>query len=184
VLRPRAQRRRVLGKQEAARALQHFESAVRIDPGFADAHNDLGVAYFAAERYEDSLTHFQQALNLAPTHREANHNLCLLLLNMKRYADAGQAAERYLERASGSPIMHYAAAIGLLVRGGSRRDALEHLSRAEDEVPLARLLTAHVLVEIGRRTEAARQLQAYLRAGGSDEKRRQVEAWLAELNRQ
>jgi predicted Zn-dependent protease len=80
-------------------------------------------------------------------------------------------------------MAHYAAAVGLLYQRGSLNEALDHLRRVHVRMPQARLLTARVLAEAGRRSDAARELQAYLRTPEAEAKRAQLEAWLAELER-
>jgi tetratricopeptide (TPR) repeat protein len=161
--------------------VEHLKSAVAADPAFADAHNHLGVVYFHMNQYQESSAHFQKAVELAPTHRQANDNLCLVLLKTERYAEAGEAAGRILRLGSGSPMAHYAAAVGLISADGSATEALDHLRRAEVSIPNARLLGARILAGTDRRADAARQVEAYLRSQDADPKRPQLEAWLAQL---
>ena len=175
--------RAALEKQQFTRAVGHLESAVAVDPASADAHNDLGVAYFQLEQYQKSVEHFKRATDLAPTHERANNNLCLVLLKTGRYTEAGQAANGVLQRGGSSPVVHYAAAVGLYAGGGNLNEALRHLTRAGAQLPNARLLTVRVLAEAGRRADAARELEAYLRTPEGDSRRPELEAWLAELRR-
>jgi tetratricopeptide (TPR) repeat protein len=175
--------RAALDKQQFDRAVEHLKAAVATDPEFADAHNYLGAAYFHMKQYQESVAHFQQAVELAPTHPQASDNLCLVLIKSERYAEAGEAAGRILRQGGGSAMAHYAAAIGLISGAGSVVDVLNHLRRAEVSIPNARLLSAHVLEEAGRRGDAARAVEAYLRSPEADPKRTQLEAWLAQLKK-
>jgi Tfp pilus assembly protein PilF len=177
--------RAAMDKQQFTRALGHLQTAVTVDPASADAHNDLGVAYFQLAQYQQSLEQFRTAIELAPTHERANNNLCLVLLKTEHYEEAGQAASGVLKRGAGTPMAHYAAAVALLAGGGSMNEALDHLRRAQGAMPQARLLTARVLAHAGRRDDAARELEGYLRSpeADADAKRPELEAWLAELRR-
>ena len=169
-------------KLQYPKAVEHYKAAIEIDPAFAAAHNDLGVAYLRLKDYPRSLEQFQAAVDLAPGYQPATDNLCLLLVQAKRYAQAAAAATTVLKRGVGTPITHYAAAVSLMAQGGSRYEVLEHLNRAKETMPEVRLLAATVLNDSGRRTEAAGELEAYLRTGAAN-KRPEVEAWLAELQR-
>ena len=170
-----------LKQHQISVAADHFKNAVTIDPEFADAHNDLGVAYFRLKDYEHSLEHLQKAIQLAPGHQPASENLCLLLLSMKRYTEAGQLADTVLKHGSGSSIAHYALAVSVLAEGGNTGAALDHLRRASDEIPKGHLLAARVLANAGRRTDAAHELEAYLHCSQTGHERPEVEEWLAEL---
>ena len=172
-----------LKKSRFTSALGHLEAALGVDPEFADAHFNAGFAYFKLEQYRQSLEHFQKAVDLAPGSRPANESLCVLLLKLRRFEDAGVAADRMLRRGDRSPVAHYTAAVNLLVHGGSRSRALDHLRFAADEIPRGRLLLAQTLAETGRRTDAARELQTYLSSPDADSRRPELETWLAELER-
>jgi len=170
-----------LRKSKFTAALAHFQAALAVDPEFADAHVNAGVAYFKLDQYAQSLEHFQKAVDLTPENRLANDNLCILLLKLRRYSDAGLAADRILKRGEGSPIAHFAAAVDLIVHGGSRSRALDHLRFAADTIPKARLLLAQTLSDSGRRDDAVRELETFLRSPDADSRRPELETWLAEL---
>ena len=65
------------GKYEAAEA--HFAEAVRLHPGYADAHNNLGVVLYAQGKYEAAEAHFTEALRLNPGYADAHNNLGTIL---------------------------------------------------------------------------------------------------------
>jgi Tfp pilus assembly protein PilF len=48
---------------------------VRIDPGFAQGHNSLAVAFTRANRLPEAAEHFQRAVALAPNFEDARVNL-------------------------------------------------------------------------------------------------------------
>jgi Tfp pilus assembly protein PilF len=172
-----------LRKQQALQAVEHLKAAVTIDPAFADAQNDLGIAYLRLKEYTASAEQFQKVIALDRAYQPANDNLCIVLLKLKRYQEASQIAGNVLRHGDGSAIAHYTAAVGLVAAGGKRSEALDHLRRAQDDLPAARLLSAQLLAQAGRRTDAVQELQTYLRSPEAEAQRRELEAWLAELTR-
>jgi tetratricopeptide (TPR) repeat protein len=168
------------GNLEAACA--HFEEAVKIDPEFADAYNDLGAAKAGMKQLPEAAAEFQKAIDLAPEHPLALPNLSIVLAKMKNYHDAGEVARRALRVAPGSGKIHYILAVSILADHGNLDDALVHLERAAAEVPSAHITAAEILAQRGRSPEAIRHLEDYLATAAPDDaKRPKVEARLAEL---
>jgi tetratricopeptide (TPR) repeat protein len=61
-------------------ALGVYETALRLQPGFADAHIGIGTVYAALKRYELAFEHYERALQLNPTSAVAHYHLGLLFL--------------------------------------------------------------------------------------------------------
>ena len=61
------------GAREAA--LSHLMRAVALDPGHADARNNLGNALAALGQNEDAITHYRAAIAVRPEMTEAHYNL-------------------------------------------------------------------------------------------------------------
>ncbi len=49
-------------------AAERFQRAIRLDPHFAEAHNQLAIVLFLWGRWSEARTHCLQALRLCPTH--------------------------------------------------------------------------------------------------------------------
>jgi tetratricopeptide (TPR) repeat protein len=60
-------------------AERHFELAVRFDPGYALAYNNLGIAHYEQGRVGAAIEHFRKALAVDPENRQARANLERLL---------------------------------------------------------------------------------------------------------
>ena len=72
-------------------ALPHFQEAIRLQPGYADAYLNIGVIQAKQGRLADATTNFGRVLELNPAHREALRNLSLALI---RQGKAVEAASR------------------------------------------------------------------------------------------
>jgi len=56
-------------------AISLFSEAVKLDPGYAESHNNLGYAYFLKGEYKRAEEQFKKALEVAPDHERARSNL-------------------------------------------------------------------------------------------------------------
>jgi len=165
-------------------AVRYFREALTLDPGFAAAYNDLGAVYLAQGEFSQAAECFRQALVLAPRHRLALANLSIALIRMNRYREAGEAARRGLDVDPGHAGLHLILAASLMAEHGGTGEALEHLERASAQIPKAHLLAADVLLKDGRREQAMRHLEEYLRiAAPGDAGRAPTQAKLARLRR-
>jgi tetratricopeptide (TPR) repeat protein len=166
-------------------ALDHFRKAVSIDPEFADAYNDLGAAQVSLGKLEQAAEHFQKTVDLVPDHTLAVANLSIVLCRLKRYAEAGQAARQALRLDPAQLKLRYILALTLSMEPGHEAEALDNLERAAAEIPKARRLAADILIQSGRRSDAVRQLEQYLRTlPEQDTDRKPVQELLAQLQRQ
>ena len=67
------------------RAIPYFEAAVRLKPGSADAHFNLGLALSQIPgRATDAVPQYEAALRLRPDYRAAQQNLVQLLMKLGR----------------------------------------------------------------------------------------------------
>ena len=62
---------------QIARAVEHLRQAVRLQPNYAEAHENLGVALMQQGKLPEAAACLQKALSLAPDDAAAHHNLGL-----------------------------------------------------------------------------------------------------------
>ena len=71
-------------------AIEHFRSAIRIDPSFANAHHNLGVSLFRAGQLDSAIEHLRTAVAIDPDYQTARQNL-------ERALQVREAANRQVE---------------------------------------------------------------------------------------
>ena len=66
-------------KGQTDEAIQQFQAAIRLRPGYADAHSNLGVALAKRGQTDEAIREFREALRLKPDHANAHYNLGIAL---------------------------------------------------------------------------------------------------------
>ena len=165
------------------KSIECFEKAVAIDSRFVEGEISLAVVYNDMGRREDALQHAQRAFEISPRIPETGYNFVVLLISAKRYVEAEAVARELLANQLVVPEMHAFVAVSLIGQQRSLDEAFEHVRRASDEFPTARLLAANSMVKIGRVAEAVREVNAYLTSSVHECERADLERWLARLNR-
>jgi Flp pilus assembly protein TadD len=56
-------------------AVSEFQTALRINPGDAEAHNNLGAVLLQMRRTQEAIAEFQAALRIRPDYAVAKKNL-------------------------------------------------------------------------------------------------------------
>ncbi len=113
-------------------ALAEFETALSLDPGFADAHNAIALLLSNAfGKFEDSIAHFRRALEIRPGFSEAKVNLGVVLSQQGRYDEAIKLFQEALNDMR-YPTPHFAEGnLGwALYKKGDTRMALDHIRAA------------------------------------------------------
>lgn len=130
----------------AAEAVAAYESALALDPHFADAHCNLGTVHYNQGRRREALACFRRALEIAPLHLEANFNLGNLL---EEGGEVDAALQRYRTVLRVDPLYadaHVNLAL-LLERAGARGRARDHWRRylqIEPAGPWAEIARRHL----------------------------------------
>jgi len=60
-------------------AVTHLRAALRANPNFVEAHNNLGIALGSQGKIDDAIAEFQLALKLRPEFSDAQKNLTMAL---------------------------------------------------------------------------------------------------------
>jgi tetratricopeptide (TPR) repeat protein len=161
-------------------SIRHLGKAIAIAPEFMEAYNNLGNAYVTLKQYEDGIQQFQTAQRLDSSAPLPHVNLSYALFMLKRYPEAEAEARVALRLSPYLAKAHYMLGMSLSVRGAGGMEAVEHLHESAADFPKARLTAARILLQSGKVSKAAEELQTYLSLPDADE-RDAVEHWLAQL---
>ena len=71
-----------------AEARRHYEEAIRIEPGDAPAHYNLGNLSYAERNWPQAVKHYEAALKFQPEYAQARANLGAALLQLRRFREA------------------------------------------------------------------------------------------------
>ena len=79
-----------------SRAIDYLKAVLRLQPGLAAAHNNLGNAYVATGKLPEAMASYQEAVRLQPDYAVAHNNLGNALRAQGRLAEAVASLERAL----------------------------------------------------------------------------------------
>lgn len=99
---------------ELDHAVACYRRALRLAPGLAELHNDLGTAYFAKGWYQEAAECYRAAIGLKADHFTAHANLGETLMKLGRYREARKSMQAALA------VRFKAFLRGLLGRGKGR----------------------------------------------------------------
>ncbi len=85
------------------KALENYDKALKIDPGYADAYNNRGVAYLKAGMPSEALEDFTRALALNPQNTDALLNRATAYINLGEFGYAVRDLSRHIESSPGDP---------------------------------------------------------------------------------
>ena len=143
-------------------AIEHYQTAIEINPNYAEAQYNLGIALAAQGRLDEAIEHYQKAIQINPDDYEAQYNLGIVLATQGRL---DEAIEHYQKAIQINPD-HVGAQNNLgyeLAAQGRSVEAIEHYERAIQINPrdaYAHNNLAHELAAQGRPVEAIEHYQA------------------------
>jgi tetratricopeptide (TPR) repeat protein len=139
--------RKSLIRGDRPKAMALFETAIRVDPQFFEAANDLGVMYLTDGRLSEAFEMFQRATTLDQGDPLAEANLAYVLLAMHRFPEAEEAARSSIRADSLSSRARYLLAVSLLEQRKSTKEVLFHLTQAKEQFEPARKLLIRLETE-------------------------------------
>lgn len=140
------------------RIQRSFELATLVHPGFARAHNNLGVASSKLDRPQEAEQHYMAALDADRDFAAAYHNLANLRLDAGDLEGALGAYDRAVSLKGNNPYLHYHRGVALYHKGDmpAAARALERAIRLKRDYVEPRNLLAQVYDSLGRHEDAAR----------------------------
>jgi len=113
----------LLDLRQEQQALDAFDQAIRLSPGFADAHYNRGAALQALGKLDEAARSYEEAIRLRPGYASAHNNRGVVLLELRRPDDALASFERAIQLDPGSAEAH-----------NNRGNALSDLARPAEAV--------------------------------------------------
>jgi tetratricopeptide (TPR) repeat protein len=115
-------------------AVEHYETALQLDPAYADAHNNLGIQLTAQGRLEEAVQHFQQALKVKPRFGKAHNNLGAVLARQMKFTEALAHFQRALQLRPDYATVHNNLGT-MLVTQKKLADAIPHFELSLQLMP-------------------------------------------------
>ena len=106
-----------LGQSEEA--IHHLKEALRINPGYATAHHNLGVAYMRLGRVDEAIEQYRAALRIHPTFLEVHANLAVALQMQGKLAEAVRHYRAAIRLSPHHPQIHQRLATALQQQGNT-----------------------------------------------------------------
>ncbi len=155
-----------------ADALAAFEEAVRLDPDYPAALDNLGLMLNRLGRPEEAQRHLERALALDRDDVVALNNLGIALTQLGRPAEALPYLQKALEREPEKPKSKVHVNLGnALLALGHGDEALAHFERAVRDAPDdgdARYSLGFALMRLGQSAEAIAALEEAIRLAPDD----------------
>jgi tetratricopeptide (TPR) repeat protein len=168
-----------VGTGDFSCAAHHLEKALKADPQFVEAHNNLGASYLQLSRYQDAIGEFKAAIALDEKMAASYRNMSLALFTLRRYAEAETAARQALTLNPKQKAAQYSLGRALAAEGSASPEAEQLLRASLSDFPDARLSLAQVLMNRCANLDAAQELRSYLDSNEvQPETRRKVQAWI------
>jgi len=146
-------------------AISHYQQALRINPSYADAHNNLGFTLAQQGKGEEAMEHYRQALRINPDHKRAHNNLGLALAETGKFEEAAShfAAVVRLEPQDADALYNLANALAGQEKFAEAEPYFQAVVRLKPDDAEAREKLGRALARQGKAAEAAAQFAEVLR---------------------
>lgn len=123
----KAQRLEQAGKPEEA--VKTYQNAIRLEPTYAEAYQQMGLAYASLNQFPEAVKAFQEVIRLRPQSSLAQGNLGAAYMKMGRFQEARNAFREAVRLRPDDAEAHYnlGLALGKLTRD---QEALAEFSQA------------------------------------------------------
>ncbi len=117
------------GQGKLAEALEHYQTAVRIKPDYADAQNNAGAVLAQQGKLAEAVEQYEGVLKIKPDYADAHNNVGAALARQGKLAEAIERYERAVQIKPDHAHAHYNWGVAL-ARQGRLAEALEHYQTA------------------------------------------------------
>jgi len=177
-------------KGDRTRAIQHLEEAIKIAPDFYHAHNNLGVAYLALQRFRDAEKQYRIAKELNPSAQQPLVNLGILFITEsdsrraegrdvygKLLDDAMDSLDEAIKMKPGSATAHFYLGTAYY-KSDFFKEAEESLKKAcelDPTLSVARLMLVNVYLKQKRWNDLVAQIDIFIKQNPNAKERKPME---------
>ncbi len=143
-------------------AVEHLQTAVRLEPRYAEANNNLGICLLEAGLCTDAIRHFEASLRVKPRAFQPLDNIGACLSKMGHYSESVGYFETAARERPDAAAIQYNLAVALGNIPGRRAEAIAHFEKAlrlQPDYPEAEDAFGVLLANLGRTKEALSYLQ-------------------------
>lgn len=94
-------------KENYQKAIDYFNKAVKIDPEFAFAWDNLGINYRKLNQYDKALESYKKSLEIDPNGTMPLQNIAVVYIYKKEYQNAIKAYDKLAEKDKTNPEIYY-----------------------------------------------------------------------------
>lgn len=127
----------LLKLEDFQKAIDFFKKAIKVDPDFPEAYNNLGIAYEKTGRLNDAIDSYKKALSnlMYRTPEKAYYNLGMLYYRLEKYDEAINVHKEALKRVNALYPSYYGLALCYNAKG-RYGDAATAITKAIELDPL------------------------------------------------
>jgi Flp pilus assembly protein TadD len=172
---------KAMRKQRRDDEVEHLRNALRIDPEYVAARNNLGVCLLKDDP-ASAIAQLEKAIDIDPHEAALFHNLAIGYMITYKLDDAERAARSAIDLDRTNTRMRTLLGIILVLERKYTAEALADLEPATKEYPVAGLYAAQVLIKQQELSKARLYVNGYLSSG--DQRYRDfAERWLHYIDR-
>ena len=153
---------RAFGQNRNEEAMNHLESAIRIDPEFVWARNDLAALHLRMDDPYPAIEQLNEAIKSDPHFSLLFINLAIGYIETEGFGDAERAAREAAGLDRTRTLPRFLLAISLYFQKKYTEEALRCATQTSDDYPAAHLFAARIFIERNNFDPARVEIQAYL----------------------
>ena len=125
-------------------SLENFQKALKINPDYVEAHNNLGRLFMHLGQLNEAVQYFQKSIKINPNYEYSHNNLGLVYSDLGNLDESAKCYKRAMDINPNyfEPCANYA---NLLTDLNALNDALEFYKRAYELNPEAEYMQGNIL---------------------------------------
>ena len=153
-----------LGQQDYPKAVEHYQSATRINPRYSPAYNSLGYTYRPMEKYAEAEAVFKKYIELIPEDPNPYDSYAELLMKTGRFDESIAQYRKALSIDSNFTPSRVGIATDLMLQGKHQdalamMDELYRLGRNDGDRRTALFVKGVILTDAGKPDAAVQEIE-------------------------